>query len=155
MPWKAIDVIVGLTWKMPALPVIGTIASAMPLVNGPITASTLASTSSCADFSAVSRFCATVVFAKLDYVRAEGKAKPFNQRVRDHELALAALPALLPLFFLPFWPVVFALLFAGGATYWLARLFEKRIGGYTGDCLGATQQFAELAFYGGLLCRFS
>ena len=104
---------------------------------------------------AVSRFCATVVFAKLDYVRAEGKAKPFNQRVRDHELALAALPALLPLFFLPFWPVVFALLFAGGATYWLARLFEKRIGGYTGDCLGATQQFAELAFYGGLLCRFS
>ena len=48
-----------------------------------------------------------------------------------------------------------ALLFAGGATYWLARLFEKRIGGYTGDCLGATQQFAELAFYGGLLCQFS
>ena len=104
---------------------------------------------------AVSRFCATVVFAKLDYVRAEGKAKPFNQRVRDHELALAALPALLPLFFLPFWPVVFALLFAVGATYWLARMFEKRIGGYTGDCLGATQQLAELAFYGGLLCRLS
>ena len=104
---------------------------------------------------AVSRFCATVVFAKLDYVRAEGKAKPFNQRVRDHELALAALPALIPLFFLPFWPVVFALAFAAGATYWLARMFKKRIGGYTGDCLGATQQFAELAFYGGLLCRFS
>lgn len=104
---------------------------------------------------AVSRFCTTVVFAKLDYVRAEGKAKPFNPSVRDHELALAALPALIPLFFLPFWPVVFALVFAGGATYWLARMFEKRIGGYTGDCLGATQQFAELAFYGGLLCRFS
>ena len=47
------------------------------------------------------------------------------------------------------------LVLAGGATYWLARLFEKRIGGYTGDCLGATQQFAELAFYGGLLCQFS
>ena len=104
---------------------------------------------------AVSRFCATVVFAKLDYVRAEGKAKPFNQQMRDHELALAALPALIPLFFLPFWPVVFALVFAGGATWWLARMFKKRIGGYTGDCLGATQQFAELAFYGGLLCRLS
>ena len=88
-------------------------------------------------------------------MRAEGKAKPFNQRVRDHELALAALPALIPLFFLPFWPVVFALLFAAGATYWLAGMFEKRIGGYTGDCLGATQQLAELAFYGGLLCRLS
>lgn len=88
-------------------------------------------------------------------MRAEGKAKPFARRVRDHELVLAALPALIPLYFLPFWPVVFALVFAGGATWWLARMFRKRIGGYTGDCLGATQQFAELAFYGGLLCRFS
>ena len=105
---------------------------------------------------AVSRFCATAVFAKLDYVRAEGKAKPFTQRrMHDHQLAFAALPALVPLFFLPFWPVVFALVFAGGATWWLARMFRKRIGGYTGDCLGATQQFAELAFYGGLLCRLS
>ena len=104
---------------------------------------------------AVSRFCATAVFAKLDYVRAEGKAKPFARRVRDHELVLAALPALIPLYFLPFWPVVFALVFAGGATWWLARMFKRRIGGYTGDCIGATQQFAELAFYGGLLCRFS
>lgn len=103
---------------------------------------------------AVSRFCATVVFAKLDYVRAEGKAKPF-QHVRDHQLAFAVLPALIPLYFLPFWPAIFALVFAGGATYWLARMFKRRIGGYTGDCLGATQQFAELAFYGGLLCRFS
>ena len=104
---------------------------------------------------AVSRFCATVVFARLDYVRAEGKARPFSRRVRDHELAFAALPALVPLYFLPFWPVAFALVFAGGATWWLARMFKKRIGGYTGDCLGATQQFAELAFYGGLLCRLS
>jgi len=104
---------------------------------------------------AVSRLCATVVFAKLDYVRAEGKAKPFSHRLHDHELALAAVPVLIPLFFLPFWSVFFGLVFAGGATWWLARLFERRIGGYTGDCLGATQQFAELAFYGGLLCRFS
>lgn len=104
---------------------------------------------------AVSRFCATVVFARLDYVRAEGKAKPFSQHMRDHELALAALPALIPLYFLPVWPAVFALVFAGGATWWLTRMFRKRIGGYTGDCLGATQQFAELAFYGGLLCRLS
>ena len=89
-------------------------------------------------------------------MRAEGKAKPFTQRrMHDHQLAFAALPALVPLFFLPFWPVVFALVFAGGATWWLARMFRKRIGGYTGDCLGATQQFAELAFYGGLLCRLS
>jgi adenosylcobinamide-GDP ribazoletransferase len=30
---------------------------------------------------------------------------------------------------------------------WLLRWFERRLGGYTGDALGATQQFTELAFY--------
>jgi adenosylcobinamide-GDP ribazoletransferase len=33
-------------------------------------------------------------------------------------------------------------------------MFKQRIGGYTGDCLGATQQLSEIAFYCGLLCRF-
>ncbi len=28
---------------------------------------------------------------------------------------------------------------------------KRRIGGYTGDCLGAMQQLTELAFYMGLL----
>ena len=46
-------------------------------------------------------------------------------------------------------------LFAALATLWLARMFGRRIGGYTGDCLGATQQLSEVAFYCGLLCRFS
>lgn len=30
---------------------------------------------------------------------------------------------------------------------WAARYFVKRIGGYTGDCLGFTQQLCELAIY--------
>jgi adenosylcobinamide-GDP ribazoletransferase len=47
--------------------------------------------------------------------------------------------------------VVFAVL----ATLWLARLFRRKIGGYTGDCLGATQQLSEMAFYCGMLCDFS
>ena len=41
------------------------------------------------------------------------------------------------------------------ATLWLAGKFKRQIGGYTGDCLGATQQFAEIAFYLGTLCKFS
>jgi adenosylcobinamide-GDP ribazoletransferase len=32
----------------------------------------------------------------------------------------------------------------------LTRWFWRRLGGFTGDCLGATQQFCELAFYLGL-----
>jgi adenosylcobinamide-GDP ribazoletransferase len=36
---------------------------------------------------------------------------------------------------------------AAGLTVWLAGVyFRRRIGGYTGDCLGAAQQLAELVF---------
>lgn len=103
---------------------------------------------------AVSRLCATLVLGALDYVRAEGKAKPFSNALGRGELASATLTALLPLAWLPIWPALAGLALALGATLWLARLFKRRIGGYTGDCLGATQQLAEIAFYGGLLCRF-
>ena len=32
----------------------------------------------------------------------------------------------------------------------MTRWFWQRLGGFTGDCLGATQQVCELAFYLGL-----
>jgi len=41
------------------------------------------------------------------------------------------------------------------ATLLSARYFLRRIGGYTGDCLGASQQMCELAFYGGSLCAYT
>jgi adenosylcobinamide-GDP ribazoletransferase len=104
---------------------------------------------------AVSRLCATFVLGALDYARSEGKAKPFANRLGRGELVFATLCALAPLVFLPLQPALAGLLLALIATLWLARLFKRRIGGYTGDCLGATQQLSELAFYGGLLCRFS
>lgn len=104
---------------------------------------------------AVSRLCATCVLSALDYARVDGKAKPFSNRLGRGELALAALSALPPLFWLPLPQTLAGLILALIATSGLARLFKKRIGGYTGDCLGATQQLAEVAFYGGLLCRFS
>jgi len=44
---------------------------------------------------------------------------------------------------------------AATVTALAARYFVHRIGGYTGDCLGASQQVAELAFYVGLLCESS
>jgi adenosylcobinamide-GDP ribazoletransferase len=104
---------------------------------------------------AVSRLCSTCVLAGLDYARPEGKAKPFAQRLTPADLLLAALPALLPCLLLPPAQAVGGLVLAALATLWLARLFKRRIGGYTGDCLGATQQAAELAFYCGLLIRLA
>jgi adenosylcobinamide-GDP ribazoletransferase len=36
---------------------------------------------------------------------------------------------------------------AGVSTFLLARYFKARIGGFTGDCLGAVQQVSEVSFY--------
>lgn len=104
---------------------------------------------------AVSRLCSTCVMRSLDYVRLEGKAKPFSNQLTHGEMGFAAATALLPVLFLPLSQSIPALLLAALATFWLARLFKRQIGGYTGDCLGAVQQLAEVAFYCGLLCKFS
>ena len=104
---------------------------------------------------AVSRLCSTGVLAALDYARPEGKASPFTRRLSPADLAGAALPALLPCLLLPPAPALYGLVLAAAATLCLGRLFKRRIGGYTGDCLGAVQQAAELAFYCGLLTRFA
>jgi adenosylcobinamide-GDP ribazoletransferase len=37
------------------------------------------------------------------------------------------------------------------AFFWMGRWFARRLQGFTGDCLGATQQICELAFYLGFL----
>jgi adenosylcobinamide-GDP ribazoletransferase len=39
---------------------------------------------------------------------------------------------------------------ASVAFLYMWRLFAKRLQGFTGDCLGATQQVCEVAFYLGL-----
>lgn len=105
---------------------------------------------------AVSRFASTGLIRLLDYVRedAESKAKPLATRLSWGALAVAALFAALPLVWLPPLSVAIALGLVVLATGWLARRFVRWIGGYTGDCLGATQQVAELAFYLGLAAQW-
>lgn len=92
----------------------------------------------------------------MDYVREDlqSKAKPLATRLSPGALLLALLFAAAPLALLPWRQVLVALLLAALATLWLARLFRRWLGGYTGDCLGAVQQVAELAFYLGLLAHW-
>ena len=104
---------------------------------------------------ALSRLCATSVMHFLDYARDEGKAKPLATRISIDELVVAGAFGLIALVLLPPLPVITGVLFAAAATAFLTRKFRRRLGGYTGDCLGATQQLSEVAFYLGLLCRFS
>ncbi|WP_237218113.1 adenosylcobinamide-GDP ribazoletransferase [Rugosibacter aromaticivorans] len=106
---------------------------------------------------AISRLAATSLIFTLDYVRedATAKAKPLAVRMAPHELLIAALTGLAPCVLLPASNLLVALLAVALCTWLAARYFVRRIGGYTGDCLGATQQIAELAFYLGLLCSFT
>jgi adenosylcobinamide-GDP ribazoletransferase len=106
---------------------------------------------------AVSRLASTVLISCLDYVRDDdgAKSKPLAQRMAPPELALAALFGLAPCLLLPPADMLVALAAVALATLLAARYFLRRIGGYTGDCLGATQQVAEIAFYLGLLCSFT
>lgn len=104
---------------------------------------------------ACSRFMAVCVIGALPYVRESeqgAKAKPVAGGVGRTELAVAALCGLLPLLLLG-WRAVPALLAAGVVTSVLALWFRRRLGGYTGDCLGATQQVAEAAVLLAVLWR--
>jgi adenosylcobinamide-GDP ribazoletransferase len=46
--------------------------------------------------------------------------------------------------------LIVACSFAVIALLWMGRMFKRRLQGFTGDCLGATQQVCEIAFYLGL-----
>ncbi len=102
---------------------------------------------------AASRTCAISYLATLDYVRAEGKAKPVAQRLSGGAFICAAICGL-PWLFWPDWFHAPDWRFAGSALAGLVvlrvamgRYFVRRIGGYTGDCLGFAQQIFELSIY--------
>ena len=96
---------------------------------------------------ALSRATAISLLVTLPYVREESvKAKPLATRLSWPRFTVALVSGLAPLCLLPGrgWWVLAPLL----VTRWvLARWFVQRIGGYTGDCLGATQQVAEVVAY--------
>ena len=104
---------------------------------------------------AVSRLASTALIFFLDYAREEGKAKPLATRLGGGELAFAALCGLAPCVWLSPAAAGIALALVALVTLYAVRIFVKRLGGYTGDCLGATQQLTEPAFYLGLLCACS
>jgi adenosylcobinamide-GDP ribazoletransferase len=108
----------------------------------------------------LSRLAAAALIWRLSYARPAGKAKALAQQMSGAEFAIAtstaALPAavLLVTGHLAWSALLGSALAAALATAWLSRKFVRRIGGYTGDCLGAVQQVTEVVFYLGLLASF-
>jgi adenosylcobinamide-GDP ribazoletransferase len=104
---------------------------------------------------AASRLSCVVIVATSRYLRPDGTAAFAAGGPGGRGLVVAGVTAGLG---------IAALLPAGGAGavaagaaglavgHLLARgLFERRLGGYTGDCLGATQQLGEVGLYLGVL----
>ena len=106
---------------------------------------------------AVSRLCSTALLATMDYVREDllAKAKPLATRISGGETLVALLFVVVSLAWLPSEKALAGCVLAALATLWLAAKFRRWLGGYTGDCLGATQQVSEIAFYLGLLADWS
>lgn len=103
---------------------------------------------------ALSRLCAVLVMATQQYVKPVGKAKPLATQLNLHELILATFFGLLPMALLAM-KLLFALIPVALVWLWFSWKIHKRIGGYTGDCLGAMQQLTEVAFHVGILASIT
>ncbi|WNC70110.1 adenosylcobinamide-GDP ribazoletransferase [Thalassotalea nanhaiensis] len=97
----------------------------------------------------LSRATAASLIFDMNYVsdNETSKSKPLAMKQTVKELWLLLVIGALPLVLLPLNTVVIIVvmlaIFRFSFKYWL----NKRLGGYTGDCLGAAQQIAELLIY--------
>jgi len=105
-----------------------------------------------------SRLAAAALIRRLDYVRVQNsKAKPIASQMSAAEFAIAGASCLIPLLallwlgWLHWQAIALAVLAAVLISWWMARKLLRRIGGYTGDALGAVQQLSEVAIYLALL----
>lgn len=98
---------------------------------------------------ALSRLAAVTIMQQYQYVADvdTSKSKPLaDRKLTLPELLTAIAGAALPLLFLNY-TFLCALVPVLIARLYLGNYFNKWIGGYTGDCLGATQQVSEVFFY--------
>lgn len=107
----------------------------------------------------LSRLAGVVLMQTLPYVRPQGKGGNMTQPLTKRALAFAALTGLLPLLgagwfmHVIYLPLVLILVLLIG--WWFRAMLQRRLGGYTGDCVGAMQQMTEITFYMGVLACLS
>lgn len=104
---------------------------------------------------ALSRYMAVLVMFTQSYVKSTGKSKPIATQLSIPSLIFASVFGLLaPLILLiPYLGLKYLAILLPVFIVWLwfSLKLKKRIGGYTGDCLGAMQQITEITFYLGIL----
>lgn len=101
----------------------------------------------------LSRMMAATVIFTHQYVREDelSKARPVAKSYSMTNVFCVILFGLIPTVVIIFisgqwwWSLVPVPLYL--VKIWLSHYFNKKIGGYTGDCLGATQQVVEVSYY--------
>ena len=98
---------------------------------------------------ALSRLMPIVLINTSRYSREDttSKSRAIAQKGRGFDFALAVLFGLAFLAFLPLHFVLAIVPVLLLMTFVFRSYVTKKIGGYTGDCLGALQQLAEVVFY--------
>jgi adenosylcobinamide-GDP ribazoletransferase len=96
-----------------------------------------------------SRLLATSYLADYQYVRDDerSKAKPLANKLSGNDLRFAVATALPLAFLVSFWQFLVVFLTLLIWRWCFGYYMTRRIGGYTGDCLGAAQQVAEVLIY--------
>ncbi len=99
----------------------------------------------------LSRLAAISIIFTHQYSRddASSKSKPIAKQHSWKEVFGSFFFGLIPLLALSYfnYKVLLVLIPVFITRYFLARYFQKWIDGYTGDCLGATQQVCEVIYY--------
>lgn len=98
---------------------------------------------------AFSRLNPVLLIFSSKYVRADetSKSKPVGKKGSATTFIVALLFGLGPLFLIPLKFIPF-LIIIQLLVFFVFRLYiHKKLGGYTGDILGALQQFSEIAYY--------
>lgn len=94
------------------------------------------------------RYSSLPLIFTLDYARTEStSSKPFAEKMSTKRFALASLYASALCAWLLGWKAIVAIGVCVLATLLARRFFLKRIGGITGDALGAANQLVELGVY--------
>lgn len=104
----------------------------------------------------LSRWSALTFFMTHQYSKKNdeigSKSKPLaTAKFTFLDFIIASFFGIVPIFFLNNYYIFLLIIPVYIAKWLLGRWFNKWINGYTGDCLGATQQICEIVFYLGFI----
>jgi len=92
-----------------------------------------------------SRWAQVLACGAYPYARGEGKAKYFIERANGREIAIGVFFTLAVFFLLMHLMGILLFFVSAACVYFFMRYINKKIGGMTGDTIGAVNEIAEVS----------